>query len=210
MKKLFFLFISLSLLPMITFASFEQADTIPEESKYHFWFSVGGLYCFSGDFHSLLGGQLDLNFSVNQRHFIKLKGYGCYATDLESSLFSEDTSKSNRLISIQNLSVLYGTGLFKTNCFSIITSAGLSCGTALYQGRYLYTNGCSGSGWGPCWDNAVYDYDDYSYIGMPLNISFMITSPFIGLSIDLYANIHKHPDYGVTLNTHFGKIRDKK
>jgi hypothetical protein len=52
--------------------------------------------------------------------------------------------------------------------------------------------------------------ENYNYLGVPLNVSFMLASPLIGASIDVYANIHKHPDYGLALNLLIGKIRDKK
>jgi hypothetical protein len=205
MKRLFFLFISFELLPLITFASFIQADTTSKKSKYYFWLSAGGQYSFSDNFHSLIGGGGGLTCLIKQKHFLSLKSYGCISTDITNPSFSfSDTNRSNQLFNILNISLLYGRTPFKTKCFTIITSAGISYGKAMYVGKYLYMNSDG------FWDNAEYETDTYNYIGLPLNVSFMLTSPFIGLSIDLYANIHKHPDYGFTLNTHFGKIRGKK
>jgi hypothetical protein len=202
MKKIFFLFISFGLLPFIAFA---QTDSTSKKSQYYFWLSAGGQYSFSDNFHSLIGGAGGLTCLIKQKHFLSLKSYGCISTDILDSSFSfSDTNQSNQLFTILNISLLYGRTPFKTKCLTIITSAGISYGKAMYVGKYLYTNNDG------LWDNAEYETDTYNYIGLPLNISFMLSSPFIGLSIDLYANIHKHLDYGITLNTHFGKIRDKK
>lgn len=86
--------------------------------------------------------------------------------------------------------------------------AGLSFGSATYRGKYLYTES-SGSCL-ICLDNAVYDEDTYIYIGLPLEVNFMLTARQVGTSLNMYVNLHKHPDYGLSLNLLLGQIKDKK
>ena len=183
-----------------------QTDTTIKKSKYHFWLGYGGQYFFSNNFHSLGGIQSNLNFSINQKHFIKLIGYIGISTDFEL-LGSSDTTKPNRLTAIENLSLLYGIGKYQTKYFAIVPSAGISYGAAFWRGKYLYTE--HSGGWFS-WDNVIYENDNYNYVGFPMEVSFVLTSSIVGLSLNLYANIHKHSDYGVALNLLLGKIRDKK
>jgi hypothetical protein len=202
MKKLFFVFVSSGLLSLTPFASFGQTDTILKKNEYHFWLNSGGKYFFSGNYRSLLGIQSGVNFSINQQHFIKLEGYAGVSTDW--TLLSG--SKSDRLSAIGNLSLLYGIGRYKTKSFAIVAYSGLSYGRAFWRGHYLYTEhrGWFGS------DNPVYDDDKYNYIGLPIEINFILTTSIIGTSLGIYANAHKHPDYGLTISWLLGKIRDKK
>ncbi|MBI4945118.1 MAG: hypothetical protein HY840_01805 [Bacteroidetes bacterium] len=183
-----------------------QADTTIKKSKYHFWLGYGGQYFFSNNFHFLGGIQGNLNFSINQKHFIKLKGYVGISSDWDP-LGPSDTTSPNRIIDIENLSLLYGIGKYQTKYFAIVPSAGISYGAVYWRGKYLYTE--HGSGWLSL-DNFTYEHDNYNYIGFPIEVCFVLTSPIVGLSLDIYANIHEHSDYGVALNMLLGKIRDKK
>lgn len=185
--------------------TFCQTDSTTKKSKYYFWLDGGGRYSFSDNFHSLIGAHGGLNFSIKHKHFFRLQTYESVSTEvIDSSFTFSDTTLSNRLFDIINLSLLYGRTSFKTKYFTIITSAGISYGQAIYVGKYLYTSN------GSLWDSAEYEIDKYNYVGLPINISFMSTTPVIGACIDLYVNIHKYPDYGIALSMLIGKIRDKK
>jgi len=206
MKNTILKYILTVLLTLTTLATSAQPDTITK-SKYHFWLNTSIHTAFSDEFNFLIGAQLGLNFSIHQRHFFQLKAYACLSTSFIdfSGHYLLKEAPPYRLAGLTNLSFLYGLGEYKTVSYAVIPSIGLSYGKASYRGKLLYI---ANGGFAP--NRHVFEWDNYTYIGLPINISFMSTKPAAGLSVDIYVNIHKHADYGLTLNLHFGNIRDKE
>lgn len=198
MRQLFLILTASLILTVGT--TWAQTDTTIKKSKYHFWMNDGIQYFLSDNSHSLIGVQLGLNSSIYQRHFIKLKGYA----GLSSSGTSLTISQPDRLATIVNLSLLYGIGKYVSRSFAIVPSIGPSYGSAFWRGEYLYSQN---GGLAP--DMDIYDDDKYNYVGLNIEFTCMWTTPFIGASIAIYANIHKHSDYGVAVCYLLGKIRDK-
>lgn len=205
MKKSSKAFILALLQCFITGAVLAQSDTTAKKNKIYIWATAGIQAGFADDLDFMAGEQLALNFSLNQRNFVQLKGYEMFSF----SHWPIGDPKPQKLIYIRNVSALYGIGGYKTESFAIIPSIGLSFGEAIYRGEILYIDRPSPSSWFGI-SHPVFAYDEFYYLGIPVNVSFMLTSPRIGVSADVYANIHKHPDYGISLNVHLGKIRDWK
>lgn len=205
MKLLFQIFILLLLLnPIRGESSGNSLKKLQGINHYNFWLTAGPQLSFSDNFDLLYGAQAGIIFAVNQQHFIQVKGYESYAP---TKIWASPETKANRLKKIRNLSLLYGFGRYKTDSFVFIASTGLSFGKASYRGKLLYLvqdPNCT-----LCWDKPVFEFEDFNYIGLPFNISFMLTSPIIGTSLDFFVNFHKHTDFGMTLNLHLGKIRNR-
>lgn len=175
------------------------------QNKYYLWANVGIQVSFSENFKSLHGGQLGLNFSKNHQYYLKIKAYSSFSPN---DIFQSSEIRPNRIISINNVSLLYGIAAHKTAHFLIIPSFGISYGEINYRGKYLYSQLLPFL-WTSS-DEPVYDKELYNYVGLPIDISFALISLKIGGSIDAYVNIHKHPDYGLTLNLLLGKICSRK
>lgn len=181
-----------------------QTDSLKNNNKYYLWSNTGFQLASSKKMETLIGAKLGLNFSINQKHFLKLNGYGCFSPD---DIFASEKIRANRLINIANLSFLYGFGKYSNNYFLVMPYVGISYGNLLYRGEYLSTGYYSflwaGVGY------SKYKNENFNYIGLPLEVCLVFTKPKIGVSLDFYGNIHKHPDYGVTINLLLGKIRLK-
>lgn len=178
-----------------------QPDTVVKAHKYHFWYATGGQFFFSENFKSLIGIQKNLNFSVYEHHFIKAKGYIGISTDFG---FGNELT-AQRIASVGNLSLLYGIGKYYTKSFAFVPLTGISYGSAHWRGDYAGIEHGTWLGG----DRAIYkDENDYNYFGVPLEVSYILGGPHLGFDIDLYANFHRHSDYGMALNFIFGKIRD--
>lgn len=173
-------------------------------NKYYLWGNTGLQASSSNNIESLVGAKLGLNFSINQKHFLKLNAYGCFSPN---DILASENIRTNRLINITNLSFSYGFSKYNNNYFIIIPYIGISYGNLLYRDIYLSTKYTS-----LLWTSTGYPQyknENFNYIGLPLEVSLVFTKPIIGLGIDFYANFHKHSDYGITLNILIGKIRQK-
>jgi hypothetical protein len=182
-----------------------QVDTLKQKT-FGLWFNHGLNISSPYNFEFLIGVQAGLNFSLNEQHFFKLKGYVCLAPN--DFLDFSNEIKPNRLLEIYNLSFMYGFSKYKNNFCLIVPYIGISCGYLYYRGKYLYSTHrtilfTSTS-------NPQYEHDNSPYIGLPLEVSFIFAKPIVGMSVDFYANIHKHSDFGIKLNMLIGKIRTKQ
>jgi len=142
------------------------------------------------------------NSSINQKYFITL--HFQRTSILLDGFMSQPTP--NVITDLTNGSLLLGLGKYKYKSLAFIASSGISYGKANYRGELLESKINGGS---ITYYIYYFEEDSYRYIGLPVNFKILLTSPYIGLSLDLYANFHKHSDYGLTLGINFGKIRDK-
>lgn len=111
---------------------------------------------------------------------------------------------SNKLVRLENYSLMFGQKEYLTNDLYLYYSAGLSGGRGVYRGEIIDTIGSF-------FPTYVIEYDTFSYIGVPINIGVMCFSPDpLGVSLELYINLHKHPDYGIMLKFHLGRLRQRK
>jgi hypothetical protein len=192
------------LFALAAISTYGQKDTIIVIRKIHSWYSTAGIFGYSDDFYNINGIQHSINISIHQKHFFQARAsLGIYLGD---GFFGEPTV-ANRLVSYLDLSILYGRVRYLTSYLMVKACAGISCGKAKYRGKLLYfTN----SGWFGSGDSPVFDNDNYNYVGIPLTLGCIVTIPAGGIGLDLYANVRKHPDYGLTLSLNLGSIRDKR
>lgn len=179
-----------------------QTDFEVNDSKYNFWTNVGWHVSTPVNSDFLAGAQLGINSSINQKHFLKLNGYVSISPN---DIFPTTEIRPNHITKISNLSVLYGFNKFKTNYFFVVPYVGIGYGNLSYRGEYLSTHYVSF-----LWATTgypVYKNENFNYIGFPIEVSFILTKSKIGMSLDLYANLHKYPDYGIMINILLGKIR---
>lgn len=192
-----------TLLITMCYVAFTQENSTQKDHEVNLWISGALQFTFADDFDRLGGLQAGFNCAINQCHFIQLKVYYCMSTEPLFGPYSP-----NRLRSIANLSLLYGRGKYLTNSLLVTASAGLSYGKANYRGEFLYKY-TSSSGF-VRFTHEVFDTDLYNYIGLPMNVNFMLSSQHFGIGLDIYANFHKHTDYGLRLSLHLGFIRNLK
>lgn len=181
---------------------FGQKDST-NKNKFHFWVNLGVNSALSTNNTFVLGPQFGANFTINQKHYFKVNSY------VSGAFFQSSGGKElepNKLQWIENVSFQYGIIKYTTKSVATIITAGVSYGKARYRGDFLYTT--SGSGWFGV-EQDVYEYDNCTYWGIPIDFTILSTSPFNGFSIDFYTNIHKYADYGIRLNYNIGKIRDR-
>ncbi len=192
---LFTAFLSL----LISSYSIGQNDST--KNKIYFWTSAGTCLTYTNKFNNLMGYRFAINASINQKYFIALHYQLNYS--LNSVL---SNPKSNIVTDLNNGSLLFGLGKYKCKSLTFVASTGISYGKVKFRGEFQQykTSG------GPLtYYINQFKEDNYNYVGLPINFKIIFTSPIIGLSIDLYANIHKHFDYGLILSANFGRIRDQ-
>lgn len=191
------------ILVLLFSSTFVYGQRDSTKTKCYLWANLGLHGALSTNTTFIIGPQAGLNFTINQKHYFKVNSY------LSSAIFQSVGSNEigpNKLQWIENISFQYGIIKYSTKSSAIILSAGVSYGKAQYRGDLLYTT--SGSGWfGTVHD--VYDYDEHTYWGIPIDLTILSTSPYLGFGLDFYTNIHKYADYGIRLNYIFGKIRER-
>lgn len=179
-----------------------QSENNKNHKGFFLWAGAGTLFSFSDDFDSLLPERLSLNFSTDQKHFLSV----IYHENSVLDGFPFGAEKPHRLTYSKSGSALAGVGTYKNKSLAFIGSAGISYGQAEYRGKILDVTD-SGGWFGKKY---IFDYEDYHYLGLSLNGKILWTSPFAGLSLDVYANVHKHPEYGLILSVNAGNIRKRQ
>ncbi|MDQ3047638.1 MAG: hypothetical protein M3R27_08835 [Bacteroidota bacterium] len=184
-----------------TVTTFAQKDST--RNNYYLWTNVGGNASLSTNSTFLVGLQLGLNLSINQKHYFKINSYA--TSEFDGSLFA--SKQPNKLVYIRNVSGLYGIIKYHSKSFATIISTGISYGEAQYRGDLLYTVMQTNCFY--CEIERVFDLDYYNYWGVPIEFTILWTTPRNGFSIDAFVNFHKHSDYGLRLNYNIGKIRNR-
>ncbi len=180
--------------------TFAQNDST-RKNNYYLWTNLGGNSGLSTNSTFLVGLQLGLNLSINQKHYFKINSYA--SSEFDGSLFAP--KPPNKLVYIRNVSGLYGIITYHSKSFATIISTGISYGEAQYRGELLYTVMQTNCFY--CEIERVYDLDYYNYWGIPIEFTILWTTPRNGFSVDAFVNFHKQFDYGVRLNYNIGKIR---
>lgn len=108
----------------------------------------------------------------------------------------------NYIQKIDNIALTYGIELGSKH-FKVIPTAGLSIGRGNWRNSTIDT--FSGSGWFS-WPYYEYHYNKFQYVGLLCEINFL-WKPIenFGYEINLFANFHSHPDYGIGVNNFFSK-----
>jgi hypothetical protein len=147
----------------------------------------------------LPGLQASIIIGFNEKHYIISKYYNINTLNT----FGIEQPKANLLDYLCNYSILYGYGLINENKTIFISGVGLSYGNGLYRGKKTGTGGTFS-----VWPS--FDYEKFEYFGVPILLSFTKTkNSYFGAGLDLYINIHKHPDLGIMIHFDFGYIRKK-
>lgn len=181
----------------ISLYSIGQKDST--KNSFYLWLSGGTCLIYTDNFNNLLGYRFAINTSIYQKYFIAFHYQLNYSLNGVLS-----NPKSNIVTNLNNGSLLFGPGKYQFKSLAFIASMGLSFGKEKYRGKLLESKIPNGP-------MTIYikhfSEDNYYYFGVPINFKILFTSPIIGLAVDLYANIHKHPDYGLIFSANFGRIR---
>lgn len=182
------------------FTTFAQKGST-RKNNYYLWTNIGGNAGLSTNSTFLVGIQLGLNLSINQKHHFKINSY--VSGEFDGSLFA--SQPPNKLEYILNVSGLYGIITYHSKSFATIVSTGISYGEAQYRGDLLYTVQQTNCFY--CEIERIYDMNNYNYLGVPIEFTILWATPRNGFSIDAFVNFHKHSDYGLRLNYNIGKIQ---
>ena len=195
MKYFIFIFFSF----FFYFSSLGQNDST--QNKAYYWFSYGW-NCYSK--YNLFGERFALNSSYKQKYFLII----LYHRYINFNLVFFEKPKPNKMLKIDSKSILFGYGKYYYKHFSIIPSTGISFGDGLYRGALI--DSTPNYGWLISHTSYNFEMDDFKYIGIPINIKILWTTPYVGVSLDLFANIHKYSDFGFIFSINLGKIMDRK
>ena len=185
---------------VLSHSAFGQKDST--NNKIYLWLSGGTCITYTENFNNLIGYRLAINSSIRQKYFFTFLYQINGSLD---GLFSRPTP--NIVASITNGSLLFGIGEYKYKSLACIASTGISYGKLYYRGALKDSTQGSGFLSTTTYEN---EQDNFNYIGLPIDIKILWTSPIVGINLDLYANIHKHTDYGIIISIDIGKIRDMK
>jgi hypothetical protein len=178
-----------------------QKDTLNRNTGVKFWLNIGLTTSFDENINSLAGFNAGLNTCFNNRHYIFLRSYRSYQTPIGFHGFD---MKEKSLNEISTYALMYGIGENYSTKFSIVYSAGLCYADCDWIAKQ------TGSDNFLLWEIPKYKIEHLTTVGVPLNISFLWKKEHYAFSIDLYANIQKHSEFGIVLNNHIGKIGAKK
>lgn len=178
-----------------------QNDNVKKKNDFKIWGNIGISCSFDENKNCAPGYNAGINFGLNNKHFIFIK---------ENKITGPDFLRFDRIenayISLQSTSLMYGF----CNDFSKKITTIYSTGISYNKGKWI--GSIIGQTPSKPWvgGQSIYEYDDINSLGIPLCITFLFKTHYIGFSIDIYANFNKHPDYGIGMNFHFGKIGKKK
>ncbi|MDP4266958.1 MAG: hypothetical protein Q8880_05945 [Bacteroidota bacterium] len=182
-------------------------DSLPK--RYNFNIGVNWGTGFSGTDDNEC--HINYNFGVltgfKQRHYIFLNTNRIERMSIDITSAHEQY----KVIGLYSYNLLYGYRLYKNRKFSLIYSMGISYGKGIYRDKlvkiiypnmYIYT----------VFDKIEYLYntDYYDYIGIPISLKLFGLYTNNGFFVDLNLNIHKHFDYGFTVNYFFGRFTKSK
>ena len=182
-----------------------QTDSTARHEKY-FWGQLGLNYSLSNNYSDVWGVNGGLGSNFAEKNFLFLTA--SYQVRLRKSdgFLSYDRTP-NCVTSRKNISICFGRGIKILYKSYLILQTGLLLGEESYRGNLL---GIRGGSWFSL-DKPIFDNSNVSYIGIPVKLSYhsAIFRGF-GVTINLYYNIFSpHGDYGISINTCFGKIRKK-
>ena len=193
--------------PLIFFSLFcicgDAQNSVPQKKKdSQFWFSFESHAALSAHDDVLLGNGFSAAMIFNQTNYLKVKVYGAGTM----SGFPLGESREDILRSIENISFFFGRATWQgKGLFS--AAIGLSCGKGIYQGDLLYMK--HNGGWWS-FDVPVYDLSSFTYWGVPVEFGMMGCGRFMGIGINVWANLHEHADCGFSVFYSIGKIRYQK
>jgi hypothetical protein len=177
-----------------------SAQTETDELPFALWASLGTGLITTGQVNGMSCGRAGLNVALYQKHFIS----GQFQRTFTMEGVTTDNS-ANQLLTSSNISLLYGRSLPWEGKATWVVSAGISAGKGVYQGQ---STGYSGSGLGNPLNGMASDYEstEFVYIGFPVSVKMYRTGPETGYSLDLYANLHHHADFGLVICWEIGRI----
>jgi hypothetical protein len=181
------------------YAATAQNDTMIKNKDMAIWANAGLMLAADENVNSMFGGNLGINACINHKHYFFLRVYDVIGGSIGINL--NEPIKENMITETGSFNFMYGISKYTSKPFSFVCSAGLSYSQVDWKGEFIGYK--SNLFWG---NTPNYKYYKFKCWGVPLAISFMWKTTHYAFSIDLYANIHKHPDFGIVLNNHLGKI----
>ncbi len=185
-------FYLLVLLLLVSKISLGQSDSIKK-----IWGNIG-IVTTNNDRR---GFQTGINSSF-KKNVISLK---YYQNEEFMVGFPFEDYRLNNIQKIQNLSLLYGRS-FGNKYIQLIPMAGPSIGKGVWRNDKVDIEPSSGEF--SLMNNRIYHYDKFDYVGLNLNLEFMWTpTKYFGVGVNVFENIHKHPDFGFGFNIIIGRLR---
>lgn len=186
--------LSILLFISLQFSIYGQTDSIYQvntdmqidstKNKFHGWVSAGINESYTDNYQNLNGYHLSINTSINQKYFFTL----LYQRNnrISDTLYKE-IGKARTYI--DNYSALFGFGKIKYCSLVLIASTGVCFGKIIFNENT--TN------------------NTYNYVGVPVDLKAIMTTPYFGISMDFFINFHKHADFGFNIGISLGFIRDR-
>jgi hypothetical protein len=113
----------------------------------------------------------------------------------------------NYIREIRNISLMSGFH-FYSRYFSFLPMGGLSIGEGVWRTDNVET--IIGGGFFST-NQKVYEYEQFRYLGAIVNFKGLITpSNWIGIDLNVFVNVHRHIDYGLSVGLVFGSLRKYK
>lgn len=183
-----------------------QKDSLQGKNDLMVWGNCGSGLAVAGKYHSDFAFNYGLNIGFHKKYFILLRYKSLEFAGLNGSFWSNNFD--NELLDLKSYSVLFGIGNQQTKYFHPIFSVGPSFGNGIFRGDIIDV--IHYSGWWGSNDVPVFAMDTFQYVGVKLDLTLLWAWRYVGMSLEFYANFHKHSDYGITLNYNMGFFGDEK
>jgi hypothetical protein len=159
-----------------------------------YWGSAG---LKSGD--NLFGFNFDATV-FKGRNGLSLEGSNAEYVNFKRIL---DPVPANQIKNIQSLCFKYCHEIARSgSTLSLTVNSGISLNRIVWRGARVGTIP------GFNFDPGIYNEYTKYYVGVPLGVHLLLAPlKYFGLGIKTYANLHTHPDYGITANLLIGKIK---
>lgn len=152
----------------------------------------------------------DLNISLLKgKHGVSTEYYTNFIPWGFTSAHFVPNRMPNRADYIKSLSIQYAYCL-RHPTYIIVANTGISYNLIRWRGEQIgvenhsdasnYVNLFS-------YDTPIFDSSSSYHFGIPIATQVILATEHIGLGFKIYANFHKHTDYGVMLHFMFGKFK---
>lgn len=184
------------------FNLFTSAQTtgqpVKQVNKLHLWSAIGPQLSIT-DYHDfMLGPNVNLNLMKN-KFLIVVDFHAAISTQMIVY-----PHKEYIVTTIAGMSLMSGYRIKINNKSDFQIAAGIGYGALDYRGKSYYYAGPGGS-----FGSGTYSYDkeNFSYVGFPFKVSYLLTHKIVGLEIYASANFHKHSELAIGANFLLGKIK---
>ena len=190
------LFIIIILLCISVTSGYSYKDSTHKFGKHHYWINLGAGPGPVQGFHYDFGGT----YLFKNRHVMQF-----------NYLTVRYEPKEFTMHKMQSFILAYGFNKSIKKIHSFIFTTGISRGKGIYYGK---DTSSSQANWGHIlskfkWEDNSYLRSTYNYYGVYLSAQYLIRTRYYGFGVNLYCNIHRYTDYGLTFSHNFGYLNKK-